>query len=82
MRRPFARRDLIRLALLAPVATLVGPASAAPPTGVIRITPQGAPPVVYDLARGRNAGDYHGPGFVQHCFALPRDAALPSLDVW
>jgi hypothetical protein len=62
MRRPFARRDPIGLALSGPVATLARPASAAPPTGVIRITPQGAAPVVYDLARGRDAGDYHGAG--------------------
>lgn len=83
MRRTPTRRDLVGMALGAGVATLATRrGSAAPPAGVIRITPQGGQPVVYDLAAARDAGAFQGPGFVQHCFALPGAPGLPALGVW
>ena len=82
MYRPPTRRHTLGMTFGAGVTALARPAVAAPPTGVIRVTPQGAAPITYELVRGRNAGDFHGPGFVQYCFALPWDPALPALGVW
>jgi hypothetical protein len=69
-----------RRLLAACAATFAAPAGAAP-AGVIRVTPEGGAPILYQLAGARDAGSFQGPGFVQHCFVLPRAAALPALGV-
>jgi hypothetical protein len=77
------RRCLMGLAVAAYAATVTesSPEAQAAPAGIIRVTPQGGAPIPYNLATAKDAGSFHGPGFVQHCFVLPRSAALPSLAV-
>jgi hypothetical protein len=81
MSRQSTRRMMLETMAGAPLASLLPRPAAAAPDGTIRIAPQGGAALVFDLARARDAGAFRGPGFVQHCSALPRDSAMPWLSV-